>query len=188
MSVNSGDYWHTFTREHNHESFNDNKIIIPMTAKDTIASVISEYGCYMDNSNVWFVSIKNNNIKILKTISLIMNSTVFSVFAKSEANPQSGGYYKFNKQFLIDVPFPTDVIEDTETIELFANLYDEIYNLQLKVSTVPDAMKDIIKSELNKKWSYLDEKVNDLYELSKDEIQIIYDIGRTIDRYDLMGD
>ena len=42
---------------------------------------------------------------------MIINSTPFSVFAKAKANPQQNGYNKFNKQFLIDVPFPMDLLK-----------------------------------------------------------------------------
>ena len=37
-----GDYWHRFTREHNHSLYNVDKIIIPMTARDTIATFIND--------------------------------------------------------------------------------------------------------------------------------------------------
>lgn len=93
VECNEGEYWHTFTREHNHEWFDSKKVIIPMTARDTFATYECNNGFYMDNSNVWFINIDQNDEVELKAITMIINSTVFSVFAKSGANPQSGGYF-----------------------------------------------------------------------------------------------
>ena len=77
-----------------------------MTAPDTIATYIADKGLYMDNSNVWFITINNSPEDIMKAITCIINSTAFSVLAKAGANPQLNNYYKFNKQFLSPVPFP----------------------------------------------------------------------------------
>lgn len=56
VRCNEGEYWHTFTREHNHEWFESKKIIILMTAKDVTATYEADHGFYMDNSNVWFIN------------------------------------------------------------------------------------------------------------------------------------
>ena len=77
-----------------------------MTARDVVASYSpGENGLYMDNANVWFVRIEDGDEHLMKAIAGLMNSTVFSVLAKLKANPQSGGYFKFNKQFIINFIF-----------------------------------------------------------------------------------
>ena len=188
VECNEGDYWHTYTREHNHESYNKNKIIIPMTAKDTIASIIYDYGCYMDNSNVWFITLDDDNILYIKSIAMIINSTPFSVFAKAKANPQQNGYNKFNKQFLIDVPFPMDLLKDEDMLKELSNYYDEIFELQERYIVSPGNLKSIIKDKLNNIWTCVDNISYKLYKLSDDEINIIENYGRTVNRVELIGD
>ena len=60
----------------------------------------------MDNSNVWCITVNGASTELMQAITCIINSTIFTVLGKSGANPQSGGYYKFNKQFLTPIPFP----------------------------------------------------------------------------------
>ena len=65
-----GDLWHRFTREHNHALYNVDKIIIPMTARDTIATFINNKGLYMDNANVWFITVKGASANLMEAITL----------------------------------------------------------------------------------------------------------------------
>ena len=131
--------------------------------------------------------IDNPNIEVAKSITAILNSTVFSVFAKLEANPQSGGYYKFNKQFLNPVPLPIKVLEQSpELINVLSNIVDEITDLQMAYLKSISAKKNIYRQILNKKWQILDNLCYKLYGLSKKEIELIVNEGRTIDRVDLL--
>ena len=79
-----------------------------MTAQYPQASVVMEKHVYCDNANMFFIQIDKPDEKHLYAIAAIINSTIFNTFARSIANPQQGGYYKFNKQFLDPVPFPKD--------------------------------------------------------------------------------
>lgn len=181
------EYWYAFTREHNHSMYNIDKIIIPMTAKDTIGTYISSKGLYMDNANVWFITILNSNEYIMKAITCIINSSVFSVLAKAGANPQTNDYYKFNKQFLSPIPFPSEkiTINSKYTYQL-SNLYNDIYKLQIKYISSLNIHKKIIAQSLKQKWEILDDICLKIYELSVSEQQAINDIGRTIDRIQLL--
>lgn len=58
VNCREGEYWHTFTREHNQTMYNVPKIIVPMTARDTIATFVPSTGLYMDNANVWFMTVE----------------------------------------------------------------------------------------------------------------------------------
>ena len=60
-----------------------------MTAKDTIATYISNRGLYMDNANVWFITLADVDSKVMKAITCTINSTIFSVLGKADANPQT---------------------------------------------------------------------------------------------------
>lgn len=182
------EYWHTFTREHNHSSYHVNKIIVPMTAKDTIATYVKDRGLFMDNANVWFITIDNSSDIIMKAVACIINSTIFSVLAKAGANPQSGGYFKFNRQFLDPVPFPSDnVIETNDQIIRLGKLHDEIIALQRQwVNCIP-AQKEFLSDSLMGKWNELDYLCECLYELNRSECELINKFGRTVSRVDLLS-
>lgn len=183
-----GDFWHRFTREHNHTLYNVDKIIIPMTARDTIATFINDKGLYMDNANVWFIIVKGASDDLMKAITCIINSTIFTVLGKSGANPQSGGYYKFNKQFLIPIPFPVkEVVEKSECVSVLAKYYSEISNLQEQYLSATFNIKEIIAGQLRQLWSELDDICFSLYRVTEQERQQIINIGRTVSRIDLLN-
>ena len=180
VECRADELWHTFTREHNHALYNVDKIIIPMTARDTIATYVRDRGMYMDNSNVWFISMPTANQQMMKAIACIINSTVFSVLGKAGANPQSGGYYKFNKQFLLPIPFPVEQLHaDNEMVQQLANLYDHIIELQRAyISSTPE-QKAILQPMLRARWIELDEVCYRSYSIQPEERILIANIGRS---------
>lgn len=183
VECNDGEFWHTFTREHNHEWFQSKKVIVPMTARDTFASYESATGYYMDNSNVWFINIDSDEEVELKAITMIINSTVFSVFAKSGANPQSGDYYKFNKQFLIPVPFPNAKMNKEDTsVQRLSRLYDEIINITELYNGANERNKIYYESILESKWKEVDEVCETMYELEEVDVREIRKTGRKLNR------
>lgn len=182
-----GDYWHTYTREHNHSLYSVDKIIVPMTAKDTIATFMSNQGLYMDNSNVWFIYVDGASDSLMKAIACVVNSTIFSVLGKSGANPQAGDYYKFNKQFLAPIPFPSSKLKkNPAAIESLAQLYDDIAELQNQYIHSSSTVREMLVHSLNSKWCELDDICYGLYEVSDVEQKQISDLGRTIDRIELL--
>lgn len=189
VECRADELWHTFTREHNHALYNVDKIIIPMTARDTIATYVCDRGMYMDNSNVWFISMPTANQQMMKAIACIINSTVFSVLGKAGANPQSGGYYKFNKQFLLPIPFPVEQLHaDNEMVQQLANLYDHIIELQRAyISSTPE-QKAILQPMLRARWIELDEVCYRSYSIQPEERTLIANIGRTEDRISLINE
>lgn len=189
VNCKEGEYWHTFTREHNHALYDCSKIIIPMTARDAIATVVENEGCYMDNSNVWFIKVDDAAIETLIAIACVINSTPFTVMAKAGANPQSGDYYKLNKQFLNPIPFPNEKIASNREhcIEALNNFYNSIKELQREYLCATPTNKGIIKRSLEQKWIELDNYCYELYEFTEDEIAKINAIGRTVSRIDLLN-
>lgn len=183
VKCNEGKYWHTFTRVQNHKWFESKKIIVPMTAKDTFATFENENGLYMDNANVWFLNFDDANDIVMKALTMIINSTIFSAFAKSGANPQSGGYYKFNKQFLAPVPMPNKMLVDNseEIIEL-SKLYDEVRGLQTQYDNANIQKKTHLERIIEQKWSDVDEICYNFYEISESDLGEIKGVGRTINR------
>lgn len=188
VECRDGDLWHTFTREHNQTMYNVDKIIIPMTARDTIATFISGKGLYMDNANVWFLSVAGASHNVMKAISCIINSTIFSVLGKAGANPQTGGYYKFNKQFLAPIPFPSrKITADAMVVSHLSTLHDEISDLQNQYILASPARKEMISHSLSAKWNELDNICYELYEVTDEEKTLIGNEGRTISRVELLN-
>lgn len=187
VECRSGELWHTFTREHNQSMYYVDKIIVPMTARDTIGTYVSGKGLYMDNANVWFITIPGASPIVMKAIACIINSSVFSVLGKAGANPQSGGYYKFNKQFLSPIPFPSEKISPTSTYTRdLAVLYDEISALQERYLTSPGVQKELLSQSLKQKWNTLDLLCFDIFEVTEDEKRTIQEVGRTVNRVELL--
>ena len=177
----SGDLWPTFTREHNQEMFDVKKVIIPMTATSVTGTFFDEYGVYMDNANVWFISDSGDRADILKLVALIVNSLVYNSLAKCGANPAAGGFYKFNKQFLCPVPFPDveslDQAKKDEGVALFgmAIFANQLWETESGYSNgaALEGLKTI--------WHRIDEYVAGLYGLSAEEFQLLasaYDDNR----------
>ena len=188
VDCRDGNMWHTFTREQNHALYNVNKIIVPMTAKDTIATYIENQGLYMDNANVWFIYSDRATSDEMKALTCVINSTVFSVLGKAGANPQSGDYYKFNKQFLTPIPVPAfKLARGGQDVRLLVQLYEQIVDLQHRYLVAAPLNKDVISRAIDAKWRQLDEVCNILYELTDDEISSVMAIGRAVDRIALMN-
>lgn len=179
VKCNEGDYWHTYTREHNHDSFESPKIIIPMTTRETYATFENKQGFYMDNANVWFINHKSNDTVIMKAITMIINSTIFSVFAKCGANQASNGYYKFNKQFIEPVPLPNKkLVASNDIVNILASLYDEVKALLFEYENAMANDKLIYIDVLESKWNNVDELCYKLYGVNEDEKMLIKGFGR----------
>ena len=183
VKCNPGEFWHTFTREHNHEYFLRKKVIVPMTARDTAATFESGTGLYMDNSNVWFIISDSDDEDKLKAITMIINSTVFSVLAKSGANPQEGNYYKFNKQFLTPVPFPNKQLEeDSISVKKLVVLYEEIVKMTEQYNKETECNKNYYESVLEARWEEVDKVCENMYNLDAEDAEMLRKIGRAVSR------
>ena len=154
-----------------------------MTARDTFATYDGGTGLYMDNSNVWFINIDSEDEIELKAITMIINSTVFSVFAKSGANPQLGNYYKFNKQFLTPVPFPNMRINREDIfIQKLSILYDEILDIMKQYTKFSGINSMSFESVLESKWEDVDNICEKMYNLEDIDSYEIRKMGRTVNR------
>ena len=124
----------------------------------------------------------------MKALTCVINSTVFSVLGKAGANPQSGDYYKFNKQFLTPIPVPAfKLVRGGQDVRLLVQLYEQIVDLQHRYLVAAPLNKDVISRAIDAKWRQLDEVCNILYELTDDEISRVMAIGRAVDRIALMN-
>ena len=94
----SDEYWHTFTREHNHELYSVDKIVIPMTAKDTFATY----------------NLIDKNIKDMDIYTLV---NIFELLLSKEQVKEFGAIYTPQqiKEFIINKLIEKDGINENTT-------------------------------------------------------------------------
>ena len=178
--------WHHFTRVQNHKAIYP-KVLIPMTANDTFATVTQNPQNYCDNANMFFVDIPDKSETNLYAVAGIINSTIFSVFARSIANPQQNGYYKFNKQFIEPIPFPKENFNETPNlIAEISRLSKRIKRKQHQYKNATPRQQNVIRNSLNTLWNNLDRKVCEFYHLSDEEIEFFNQKGRNINRIQIL--
>lgn len=168
------EHWHLYTRANNHSAVYE-KLVVPMTALYPQASVVMDKHIYCDNANMFFIQIPDATEDKLYALSALINSTIFYSFARSIANPQQGGYYKFNKQFLNPVPIPKEAFKNcTAEIKKLAEIARriEVLNEQIRISEGKQTSG--LENSLKLLWSKLDELCNKLYGITKEEKNILY--------------
>ncbi|MFI3297874.1 MAG: N-6 DNA methylase [bacterium] len=174
LRLDPNEYWHLYTRVQNHGATYE-KVCIPMTAKHPTAVVVNDKNVYCDNANMFFVYIPESTDVKMYALAAIVNSNIFSTLARSIANPQQGGYYKFNKQFLNPLPFPKLAFEsEAEEIVRLANLGKQIeeYNKLIRVTT--PAEKDSLKIAVAHIWTQIDSICDELYGINENERELLY--------------
>ncbi|MFK7904725.1 MAG: N-6 DNA methylase [Chitinophagales bacterium] len=183
----SDEYWHLFTREQNHSATYP-KIPIPMTALDTFAMITHSSNHYCDNANVNFLALENPSKINLYAFSAVINSSIFSVLARSIANPQTNGYFKFNKQFLEPIPFPIEAFSSNEQLQSeLAQIVQSIEQKQESYLLSAFLQKKIMGRILQNLWKQLDKKVAELYGLTAKEMQFFEQRGRNVNRVEFLN-
>ncbi|MCQ2336894.1 MAG: N-6 DNA methylase [Paludibacteraceae bacterium] len=178
---NMDEHWHLFTRANNHGAVYE-KLAVPMTSQYPQAAVVMDKYVYCDNANMFFIQIPNTSETKLYALSAIINSSVFCALARSIANPQQGGYYKFNKQFLDPVPVPVDAFKkcnaNIRKLALVAKQIEAI-NEQIRISVGEQTSG--LENALKSQWEELDQICDKLYGLTINDKSIIYS-SRRFDR------
>ena len=176
--------WHLFTRANNHQRI-EPKVMIPMTANDTFANVTFNPLNYCDNANMFFIDIEDKSKINLYAIAGLINSTIFSVMARSIALAQQNGYFKFNKQFIEPIPFPKEAFKNNlSLVSQIAEISQTIQQNQEQYRSSTPRQKNILKKVLNNLWNRLDETIFNLYELNQEEREFFLSKGRNVDRVD----
>ena len=177
-SYDVAEHWHLFTRANNHGAVYK-KLAVPMTAQYPQAAVVTDGHVYCDNANMFFVQVPNMTEEKLYALSAIINSTIFCAFARSIANPQQGGYYKFNKQFLNPVPVPKDAfVECKPQIKKLAKIAKRIEETNEQIRTSIGGQTTGLENSLKSLWVELDQLCDKLYGLTKEEKAKIYSTHR----------
>ncbi|WP_350287285.1 N-6 DNA methylase [uncultured Croceitalea sp.] len=178
--------WHQFTRVQNHKAVYP-KVLLPMTANDTYATVTQNPLNYCDNANMFFIDIPEKSENNLFAVSGIVNSTLFSVLARSIALSQQNGYFKFNKQFIEPIPFPRENFNtNTALVNEISEISISIKQTQERYRSSSPRQKATLKNLLNTYWSSLDNKVYELYELTNDQVSFFNERGRNINRIEIL--
>jgi hypothetical protein len=158
-----------------------------MTANDTYATVTQNPLNYCDNANMFFIDIPEKSENNLFAISAIINSTLFSVLARSIALSQQNGYFKFNKQFIEPIPFPMENFNtNTIIVNELSALATNIKQVQEQYRGASPRQKTILKTLLNTHWNNLDSKIYQLYDLTVDQISFFNERGRNINRLEIL--
>lgn len=175
VQTRENDVWHCYTRVQNHELYEKKKIFVPMTSKDVIGifsgnnTIKTDNEIFADNANVYQMIINNGTDEIFKSMTCILNSTIFSMLAKLFANPQLNDNFKFSKQFLKLVPIPyKSLISNPEALGNLSTLYDEIYSLQISYKNAIPSKKETLAKKLYRKWDKLDDYVLELYQFEEE--------------------
>ena len=177
-NYNTTDHWHLFTRANNHGAVYQ-KLCVPMTAQYPQASVILDKHIYCDNANMFFVQLDNIDETHLYALAAIINSTIFNTFARSIANPQQGGYYKFNKQFLDPVPVPREeFLRGGRRIAKLANIARRIERTNEQLRNAIGGQTSGLENALRALWSELDQLCDKLYGLTREEKALVYQTPR----------
>lgn len=179
--------WHLYTRANNHQRI-EPKVLIPMTANDTFATVTFNPLNYCDNANMFFIDIKDKSKTSLYAIAGVINSTIFSVMARSIALKQQNGYFKFNKQFIEPIPFPSENFENNaDLITKIAKISKDIEKKQQEFKVSTPRQKTILINLLLRLWRELDLFVFELYDLDDEQKEIFLERGRNIDRIEVLS-
>ena len=118
----------------------------------------------------------------------IINSTIFSVLARPVANPQSGGYFKFNKQFIEPLPFPKENFNSNiGLVTEISIIAQSIKQVQEQYKSSSPRQKAILKTTLISHWDSIDNKVYQLYDLTDDQISFFNERGRNVNRLEILN-
>lgn len=158
-----------------------------MTANDTYATITQNAFNYCDNANMFFIEIPNRNERNLYAVAGIINSTLFSVLARSIALSQQNGYFKFNKQFIEPIPFPKSNFNyNNELVNEISALAQNIDEKQKQYKRASPRQKNTLKNLLETHWNTLDSKVYELYDLTEDQVSFFNEKGRNINRIEIL--
>ncbi|WP_285046569.1 Eco57I restriction-modification methylase domain-containing protein [Lactococcus petauri] len=174
--VSNKEEFYRFTRETNHKSFSRPKVFFPMTAKRIVASY-SQISIFGDNSNMWTLVSKDDDINLLKAMCVLMNSYIFSLLAIIKSGDASNNYRKLNKQFVGKISVPE--LSNENSVEL-SKLYDDIETLLKKYKEAISLQKKKIGIEILEKEKELNRKINCYYGVTDSIVNELFDIVKEL--------
>ncbi|WP_271400050.1 Eco57I restriction-modification methylase domain-containing protein [Salinicoccus roseus] len=163
------DEFYGYTRTQNLTIGHRPKIFIPMTAKRVTAS-LSEVSVFGDNSNINAIVDYFDDVNILKSYCVILNSKLFNLLAIHISSDANNGYYKLNKQFIGNVPLP---ILSEDDITYLSDLYDKILQEISSMRNGYGEMRNYHKNKLDDISEEVNSIVENMYSLSDADLQTL---------------
>ncbi|HBE72720.1 MAG TPA: hypothetical protein DDW31_01225 [candidate division Zixibacteria bacterium] len=180
--------WHLYTRPQNLVIQANPKVLFPMTIEDAMAAVDLNGDIYQDNVNVNSISFSGAMPQQLKAIAAVFNSTLFSALARLKAGLNDSGWRKFNRQYAELVPFPAGIYKDAANVKLLSGLADKITELQSKsVGAAAEGARTGFRAAIEKQWENLDNAVETIYGLCKEQKEVVKKYPRKVNRFDLLA-
>jgi hypothetical protein len=179
--------WHLYKYPKNLVGQTNPKVLFPMTIEDTVSSVDFKGDIYQDNVNVNSISFHGATNEQLNAIAAIINSTIFNALARLKAGLNDAGWRKFNRQYAELVPFPSAFLYDKDIIRKFSTLADNISELQSKaIHATTEGAKRGFRATIESLWQQLDDTVEEVYGLSREQKEIIKKYPRRVNRFELL--
>jgi hypothetical protein len=180
--------WHLYTRPQNLVIQARPKVLFPMTIEDTMAAVDFVGDVYQDNVNVNSISTPGIAPQQLKAMAAVLNSTLFSALARLKAGLNDSGWRKFNRQYAEPVPLPEDIYHAKANVKLLSSLADKITELQSKsVGAASEGARTGYRAAVESLWSQLDNAVESIYGLCKEQKDVLKNYPRRVNRFDLLS-
>ncbi|MEW6042250.1 MAG: Eco57I restriction-modification methylase domain-containing protein, partial [Elusimicrobiota bacterium] len=179
--------WHLYTYPKNLVCQAQPKVLFPSTIEDVIATVDQNGDIYQDNVRINSISLANASIAQLTAIACVFNSTIFSTLARLKAGLSDSGWRQFNRQFVELVPFPSAIIHDDKTVRQLNGGANSISKLQEKSQRAStEGERTGFRAAIESLWQRLDNTVESVYELTKNQKQVIAKYPRRVNRFDLL--
>jgi type I restriction-modification system DNA methylase subunit len=161
MRFDKGDFWWELRACDYYTEFEKPKIMLPDIALNMQAA-FDDTGFYCVNT-AYIIPVNDKNLLG------ILNSKLVQYFYSSISNSIRGGYLRFIRQYLEQIPIPNNIQNKTleSQVDQLIKLHEE-----LKTTKLPDKIE-----QLQARIEYTDDKINQLvyqlYDLTEEEISII---------------
>jgi type I restriction-modification system DNA methylase subunit/predicted type IV restriction endonuclease len=170
--------WYRFGRSQNIGIQNRTKICIPRLVERLRAAMDENGGHFLDNVDVGGITLKQEyNQHDLRYLLGLLNSKLLRWYFPSVSAPFRGGWLSANRQFLSQLPIRiTNFTNQKEKsrhdqIVRLVNLMLDL-NKQLTKTKTPQS-RTIIQRQIETIDRQIDELVYELYDLTKEEIEIV---------------
>ncbi len=122
--IKKNDLWYRFHEHPNLMRFNSPKIFTPDIYQRTAFLLDAEGEFHPDHSVYWMLAESTSKLRVLQKL---LNSDFYDTLIKIRAKKQKNGYYRFQSQFIKDLPYPnlsdSEILEAEDIMELLLNTF-----------------------------------------------------------------
>lgn len=169
----AGNKFYQYSRPQNLNLWESDKILVPY--------LVEKFNAHFDTSKNIFVNVSTGGYGIIPPTSekeriillLVLNSSVFNFYIKSNSGDFRGGWFECSKHYLSDVPVP-DISNVNIDFKKINQAFAENYEINKELLSTTNPMKRTkLKLELSKNLDWLNEQVMDLYSLNDEEKDLL---------------